>query len=351
MQQQEIYQHTLDTITFYSSATKAKIAKCMLVDGIITRKKKEKDSKIYIATKSDESIVSYALKQDKKLVKYIERWEFVKNYKYSIEFSSDKKIEEILNKLKEDEKIKEFVYKSEYEELQRTIAYPSLMESETAFYLKFNLVFEGMDSNGIRRWKRNPAVIYIPKGMDIIELRFDSIENIFDVDRSKYIRMLISWLKDYLDSDATGIDLGREIDYIKKHTKDYNMVVISQDMKFNNGGEASIGIGKDVSKKLPFIDELRTIMDNYADDLEKVPALKIALDEYIYDIIELSSYPVVAFSFEDKKFGIKIVEDYDGLGVYLVQHLSSNLLPNIGEERMNFVTRFIIDIRNIIKEI
>ena len=90
---EEVYEYTYSTAEVYSNAVKAKIASSMLVDGVTTKKKAEAGNKIYVGDRGDENTLIYCLKHNlEQITKYIELWEFIKNYKYSLSSSIFKSI-------------------------------------------------------------------------------------------------------------------------------------------------------------------------------------------------------------------------------------------------------------------
>ena len=78
---------------------------------------------------------------------------------------------------------------------------------------------EGIDSRGARRKKRNAAVIRIYKDLNVVEIRFDAIENYFDINKSTYINDIIAWMRTYISNDITAFDVYDVLDYIKENGK------------------------------------------------------------------------------------------------------------------------------------
>ena len=131
--------------------------------------------------------------------------------------------------------------------------------------------------------------------------------------------------------------------HVEKGEKD-GVIVSEQHMEMASGSEATVSIGKNEARQLPFISEIKSIMEIYSKELESVPELKKALDDFLYEKEELSTYPWITFLFEEKRFEVKITMDYNGMGIDLLQHYSSSRQENVGRERMEHVTNYIIEV-------
>ena len=224
-----------------------------------------------------------------------------------------------------------------------------MKEDETYYYLKFVTQLETIDTTGKQRMKRNVALICISKLTKLIEVRFDVMEAIFLVDREKYIKNLIAWIKTYIDRNATNLDLADIIEDIRVNGENDGVIVAEQHMEMATGGAATVSIGKNENKQLPFMSEIKAIMDTYEKELNSVPELKKALDEFLYEKEELSIYPWITFLFKKYNFEVKFTMNYNGLGIDLLQHYSSTRQENVGKERMEHVTNHIISVGERIK--
>ena len=139
------------------------------------------------------------------------------------------------------------------------------------------------------------------------------------------------------------MDLYDILDYIRINGKDDGVIPSWQSMKMSNGAEATVGIGNKGNLELPFIDEMKAMLHEYDRELDNAPIFKAAFEEYINDRAE-AEYPIIEFLFLKRKIEVKFIKEYDGNEWCLIQHCASNLQSNIGEERMRYVTRYIIDI-------
>ena len=351
MANDNIYRYTIETIeNYYPRIMKIKMANNLIRDGIATKNKKETD-KIFVGDKEDYNRIAFCLEKDSRLIKYIENWEYEKYFKYStyMQLSDGLDIKSIIEECLERNVISVFDPNGEPNELEKTIAHPIMKEDETYYYLKFVTQLETIDTTGKQRMKRNVALICISKLTKLIEVRFDVIETIFLVDREKYIKNLIAWIKTYIDRNATNLDLADIIEDIRVNVENDGVIVAEQHMEMATGGAATVSIGKNENKQLPFMSEIKAIMDTYEKELNSVPELKKALDEFLYEKEELSIYPWITFLFKKYNFEVKFTMNYNGLGIDLLQHYSSTRQENVGKERMEHVTNYITSVGERIK--
>ena len=122
--------------------------------------------------------------------------------------------------------------------------------------------------------------------------------------------------------------------------------LIAQYMKTPGGGKAQIEVGNNQEYMLPVIGGLKALMLEKKDELEKVPSVREALEQFMFEIEEMSDYPWIELLWEDeiktRSNHVKFIFDYMGQEYCLLQYYYSNL---IGMERMNNVVKYIINHR------
>ena len=134
---------------------------------------------------------------------------------------------------------------------------------------------------------------------------------------------------------ALGVRLeGGEYNFSKK---------IAQYMKINTGQYAQLEVGNNQEYILPFIGELKNILLDYQDELEKVPALKDTLDQFMFEKEEMSDYPWIELLWDNdiktRSIHVKFIFNYMNKDYGLIQHYYNNVL--VGMERMNYVVDYI----------
>lgn len=99
---------------------------------------------------------------------------------------------------------------------------------------------------------------------------------------------------------------------------------------------------------LPFIGELRSLLNDNQAELEKVPDFREALEQFMFEMEEMSDYPWIELLWENeiktRSNRVKFVFNYMNKSYCLIQYYYSNVL--IGMERMNYVIEYIVNHRN-----
>ena len=149
-----------------------------------------------------------------------------------------------------------------------------------------------------------------------------------------------TYLQNFLDINLIPLDLNFLISIGKNQEE---LKLVAQAMKLSNGGNAQLDVGNNQEYVLPLIGELKNLMVENKEELDKSPKLKEALEEFMYEKEEMSDYPWVELMWEDeiktRNKRIKVFFNYKKLDYPLIQHYYNNVL--IGMERMNYVIKYI----------
>ena len=128
--------------------------------------------------------------------------------------------------------------------------------------------------------------------------------------------------------------------------------LIAQYMKLPKGGNAELYVGNNQEYMLPFIGELRSLMIEHSTELNTVPTFQDALNQFMFEMEEMSDYPWIEVLWENdiktRSIHVKFIFNYMDKNYCLLQHYSSNTL--VGMERMNDVVQYIIEHRNSASE-
>ncbi len=281
----------------------------------------------------------------KKAIEAFEEWEFEKDYKYSILFETDD-FENVINKVNS---VNSCAEKDACLSYNGVFENPVILNKKEYLYLKFNLMYSNYNiEQGKEILLKYPFLVVFDKKLKIIEFRFDTLKSVFLADKnnkSLYIRFIdnmIQYIQNEFQCKLKTIDLS----FVKNlnHKGDKNLKLVAQSMRFRNGGHAQLEVGNNEEFLLPFIDELKSLMYDFRDDLDKSPKLKNALEEYINEKVDMSDYPWVELLWINDKatrnIRVKFIFNYLGQEYTLMQHLYSQAL--IGMERMNYVKEYII---------
>lgn len=193
-----------------------------------------------------------------------------------------------------------------------------------------------------------PIVVAIHKDEKLIEIRFDAIKQYFVEDKRQatlyadIIDEVLKYVKENWLVELKPLDMESIIDLSRKEDMD-NIKLISQCMNLSNGGKAQLAVGNNEEYILPFIGELKSIMNEYKAEFERNTIIKEALDQFIFEKEETTEYPWVEMLFLDKikskNIHVKFIFNYMNRGYCLILHYYNDAL--IGMERMNHVTRFV----------
>ena len=121
--------------------------------------------------------------------------------------------------------------------------------------------------------------------------------------------------------------------------------LISQYMNMKNGSKAELNVGDNEEYVLPIIGELKNIMNDLKEELDKNLKIKDALEQFIYEKEETTDYPWIEILFLNKERiktrnnHVKFVFNYMNKNYTLITYYYNDTL--IGMERMNDVTNFI----------
>ncbi len=296
--------------------------------------------------------IATCLESGKKAISLFEEWEFLKDYRYSVLFDIND-FDSCIDNIRQTKSVNEadacFVFDGNFKD-------PVHFEDEDALYLKFNLLYscfiERANEMPIDLYLKYPFLVVFHKRYKIVEFRFDTLKRIFLNDRkdnflySRLIDQMIAYLSITYNCVLENIDLSFLVQLFQENTNPA-VKLIHQSMRLRDGGEAELGVGNNEKFRIPLIDDLKLLMYDFEKDLDIVPDLKNALNEFLNEIINNSDYPFIRFLLIGKNLShdnkVNITFNYNSRQYSLIQHMFSQSL--IGMERMNDVTEYIIKSR------
>lgn len=276
-----------------------------------------------------------------------EEWEFKKDYKYSVLFSTEK-FDELLSCIEQTV----LPFSGEAAPLFGALSEPRFCAcDEQMALLKFNCMFEAVHPQTAEELLvRYPIVVAFHKTEKVVEIRFDALRRFFMENTDAFYAHLVEDVCAYIAS-AFHHDLEPlNLDFLVANAQHEgsNVRLIAQTMKMANGSYAQLEVGKNEEYVLPFIGELKNLLVEYGSEFEKVPDLKDAFDQFIFEKEVTSDYPWIELLWEEeiktRSIHVKFTFNYCQKGYCLLQHYFNNTL--IGMERMNRVVKFIDGVRN-----
>lgn len=285
-----------------------------------------------------------------------EYWEFIRDYKYSVVFTCND-FNSLLEKTEEISTFKNNIFENEFTfafENFNNFINPIRYDQDNYRFLKFNLAFSAMHPKTEEELLlKYPFLVVIHKKYNLIEFRFDIIKK-FYLSGQKYENTIYadlidaakSYLKNRFKINLIPLSLDFMIDESKKENSEVKL--IAQYMELLSGGNAELNVGNNQEYVLPFIGELKNLLNENKTELEKVPILNEALEQFMYEMEEMSDYPWIEVLWKNdiktRSIHVKFIFKYMNKDYCLMQHYSSNTL--IGMERMNNVIQYIVDHKN-----
>lgn len=341
------------TVLSYSNKVKQHLVKRFLDEKIVV-----KDSTItgQIDTNGEEAInifgmgsdevLSLCIRQNDRAVKEIEKWEFVKDYRYSAIFTCNE-FEDVVEKIKTLDVLEDLEKDYLYSALREPVYY----RDEKREFLKFNLSYAAVHpATREEVLLKYPILVVFHRECELVEVRYDVLKKVFvlDQDVDSYTHMIdsvVAYIQNKFMCTLEGLDLNYMIG-VTKHNDDIKL--IAQYMKFSTGQYAQLEVGNNQEYMLPLIGELQSILLDHKDDLEKVPELKDTLEQFLFEKEEMSDYPWIEVLWENeiktRSIHVKFVFTYMGKSYGQIQHYYNNVL--VGMERMNYVVEYIASNRN-----
>ncbi len=332
------------------------LIKLFLKENVIEKKTSGKlflkDKQVDISQYDTASQISYCMKHSKEACQIYEKWEFEKDYKYSVLFECDN-FDDLLERVKSVTVLGD---KCEEEYVFTTFSSPVSYQSEEYAMLKFNLLYSAMHPiTQEENLLKYPFVVVLHKEYKIVEFRFDALKPIFRMGEhqtdvySALINNMLNYLQQNYSCELKAYNLDFMVN-IARNEEDVKL--IAQFMKLPKGGNAQLDVGNNEEYVIPLIGELRGLLATHQMELEKVPSLREALEVFMFEMEEMSDYPWIEVLWENevktRGIQVKFIFNYMNREYCLLQHYYSSV--RIGMERMNYVVKYIIDHRNGLEE-
>lgn len=301
------------------------------------------DFPVYFPSKKDVDLIIKDTTVNPKFSNFYENWEFIKLYKYSVPlfFESNKKISDLLNKLGLKEFNERDYRSSRILPIELKTAEPIYKHEAGKYIIKFVLqksYFDREAQNSVDY--RYPIVVYMDEKRHILEIRYDSLKYGSTQTGNSYediVVQCIQWLKNKLGIELFNCDHTDTINKLKDEN-DNTVKSYKQMMVLSSGGAAELTAAQGRDYLLPFIGELRELINENKDLFDKDPDIKQLLEQYLDDKEETADYPYIYVSWEQpvasQNYIVKITFDYLQYRYTTLQHLTGTC-KDLGMERMN----------------
>ncbi|WP_422657355.1 hypothetical protein ACK8P5_16535 [Paenibacillus sp. EC2-1] len=311
------------------------------------RAKTPQNSNILDLSEVEETLdqISMAIENEEEAIKYFERNEFHKSYKYSAVFYVDNIDVDLINSLQEREEVIDFFDSEQYHDISsgdHRVTKPTNYFIGNVMMFKFSKVLTGfIPGSGVKKQIKYPIIGVYFKKMNVLEIRLDSTRPMFRQSELFYeeqINLVLDWFEENLKCNFRKINFPPIIEYIKTH-KQNEVVVDAQSMCFKNGSKAVLENGINENYVLPLLGELKELIKVNQDTFDKSPEIKKLIETFITETETLSDLPWVTLVWKSDKTKVKFKfgatdDDYTILQYYGRQ---SDM------EKMNDVTKYIIE--------
>lgn len=307
----------------------------------------DKSDTMYFESKRDYKGIISRTATSNLFIDFYEEFEFKKLYKYSVPFfyklEDGKNIDGILN-----EKGILFFDKENFETdfvIDRSLkeAKPMVLKEGGNYFIKFVLQKAYVQSETYEQiGYRYPIVIAINPLIGIIEIRYDSLRYSFgeQIDREAYPKIVtacIEWIKSVIKAELYRCEHTETIKIIND-TQNTDVRMYKQMMELKDGGSAELTASESADYVLPFIGELRELIDENEELFNEADEVKQILLQYLNEKEATASYPYIYVKWvkpvETQSYIVKLTFDYFYVKYTLLQHITGSC-KDLGMGRMN----------------
>lgn len=313
----------------------------------------DNEDMLYFESKADLKRIIIETTMNIKFTDFYEYWEFIKLYKYSVPLffecaDSKEIIKNLLNigatQFNPNNYMPEFVIDTTLKE-----SLPLYWVNEEGnILIKFVLqksyyrpeTFEQIDY-------RYPIVIYINQDENILEIRYDAekyaVNNMAVFDYQNLVMDCIEWLTKNLRLELNICNHANTIQIINDKQGE-KVRIFRQLMQLSTGASADLTASEDTDYVLPFIGELKELINENAEAFEKADEVKQILLQYLADKEATASYPYIYIKWvkpvESQSYIVKVTFDYFNQKYTLLQHITGDC-KDLGMERMNNAIKYL----------
>ncbi len=327
------------------------ICKMLEEEGKITfeeqRKIGDSDNTLFFESKRDFKGIISKTTTTKSFMDFYEKLEYKKLYKYSIPFffeEGDCQIEDALKKSGTE------IYGTQGFHPDYAIdrelnceTKPVAYITDNSYFVKFVLQKAYLHSETFEQIDyRYPIVIYINPAMQILEIRYDSMKYSYNdqIDRDAYLKIVmfcIEWIKNNLGLKLHTCEHKETIKIIND-IQNTEVRMYKQMMEMKSGGSAELTASENGDYLLPFIGEIRELIDENEELFDESAEVKQLLLQYLNEKEATASYPYIYVKWvkpvESQSYIVKITFDYFNGKHTLLQHITGSC-KDLGMGRMN----------------
>lgn len=315
-----------------------------------TKQRTSSENSLDLSEVPEEERLVAGIEKSQSVIRYLEKAEFIKSYKYAVIFNISNFDDTILDDLQEKGVLHDF-HSENYthdilfdEKTYKTVK-PTKFILGNVIVLKFSRLLTGFTTGGTKKQIKYPILAIFFKHLGVLEIRFDQVRNYFQEDDyfyHKQVEFVLDWIKDNVECEIENINLTPIIESIRKKELD-EVNVHAQAMSLKSGGKAVLETGINENSILPLLGELKELIKANEELFNKCIAVKHLLENFILETELTSDLPWISLIWkgENKAKGtiVKFKHNYMNQGYTLLQYYGIETTM----ERMNNVTEYIIN--------
>lgn len=347
---------TATIVEFYPKYMQENLLKGMEKKDVLSLKKRKNSIGDDILDLSDvietTDQISQAIDHKDAAVKYIEKDEFFRPYKYSAIFLINEIDGSLFEELVKNDEMYDFFdprFNNDFSSNKIDWVKPTMYSIGNTIMLKFSKTLTGYNSKtGVLQQIKYPIIAIYSKSKGILEIRLDSTRSIFRVGEHDFyefqIHSVLNWFTKKLQAKVSMINFPPIIEFIKNN-RISEVVVDAQSMAFRNGGKAVLENGINDNYVLPLLGELKELIKANEELFDKSPEIKVLIDRFITEAETLSDLPWVTLLWKSDKTKVKFIFGTHDDTFTILQYYGRKS----DMEKMDYVTQYIIDNRELLK--
>lgn len=315
----------------------------------------------YFENKRDLKKIISDTTEDIRFAGFYEAWEFSKLFKYSVPLFFETPDAKTIKDLLIQSNIQQFD-ETKYE--PKMILNTSLKDSSPLFwendgdiFLKFVLQKDYLIPDTFERIDyRYPIVVYFNADNSVLEIRYDAMKytgtSIITSDGyEQLVTDCINWLRKTLKIEIYTCDHADIISVINDKQNE-EVKIYKQLMELSTGGSAELTASESADYVLPFIGEIRELIEENEEIFNQAEDIKNLLLQYLADKEATASYPYIYIKWvnpvESQSYIVKVTFDYLSRKYTLLQHITGSC-KDLGMERMNNAIKYLCKTSSFVK--
>ena len=199
---------------------------------------------------------------------------------------------------------------------------------------------------------RYPIVVYFNSDNSVLEIRYDESKGVMSPDGyEQLVTDCINWLRRNLKIELYTCE-HEDIIRVINDKQNEEVKIYKQMMELSTGGSAELTASESTDYVLPFIGEIRELIEENEEIFSQSEDVRNLLMQYLADKEATTSYPYIYIKWvnpvESQSYIVKVTFDYLSRKYTLLQHLTGSC-KDLGMERMNNAIKYLCKTGSFVK--